>query len=95
MADIIQVIVIVVNFAQNARHAPVHDELIELLHLSVNIKHIVLSILVIDSTHNHLEFVDILVIDQILLGPATEIDLLTDGFLEGGHIAGRKEVFDR
>jgi len=48
--------------------------------------------LVIYSSHNHLEFVYVLVINLIFLGAATDVDLIADLALEDADIPGVKKA---
>ena len=91
MADILQIVIVLVYFAENTGHRPIHNELIEFFDLSMNIKDVVLSILVIDTPHNHFEFINILVIDTVAFGSALFIDPTAYGFLEDGGVTGREE----
>ena len=91
MADILHIVIVLVHFAENTGHRPVNDKLIEFSHLSLNIKGVVLGILVIDTPHNHLQFVNILVIDTVAFGTALFIDPTADGFLKDGGVTGREE----
>ena len=91
VADILQIVIVLVHFAENTGHRPIHHKLIEFFDLSMNIKDVVLGILVIDTPHNHLQFINILVIDTVAFGPALFVDPTAYGFLEDGGITGREE----
>ncbi len=91
MTDILQVILIMVNFTHYTRHCPVNDQLVEFINLALYVKQIIFCVLVIYSTHNYFNFIDILVINHIFLRAATGIDSTANGLLDRTDIARRKK----
>ena len=91
MTDILQIVIVLIDLTENTGDRPVNDQLSKFFDLSLNVKDVVLGILVIDTTHDHLQFINILVIDTVAFGAALFIDPTADRFLEDGGITGREE----
>ena len=91
MADIVQVILVVIYGTQNMGNGPVHNFFIEVRHLARDIVRQILGILEIHGSHNYSEFIHGLIVDHVFFRTGLIVYGSTDPILDNYCVFLTKE----